>query len=156
MAIEAASLQAADNPKSLSVLQLNPTSITTAVEAMMMAFPDGIYHFQETEKDRAQTIALLKRLRRNGFQCSASHSTVKHEGLSTGVLTAVRKITDAQLPCGDSDGLTADPRCIWPRARLKGWTQILLMCNVYFQCGTGVKDTNLDFLRAIFEASDGG
>ena len=30
------------------------------------------------------------------------------------------------------------------------------MANVYCQCGTGVKDVDLDYLRAIAEASDGG
>ena len=30
------------------------------------------------------------------------------------------------------------------------------MANVDCQCDTGVKDTNLDYLRAIAEASDGG
>ena len=83
-------------------------------------------------------------------------AAIKHDGLSAGVLTAVRKVTNAQLPCGNGDGLTADPRCIWSRLRLEGWSQTLLMCNVYCQCGTGVKDINLDYLRAIAEASDGG
>lgn len=77
-------------------------------------------------------------------------------GVVGGSPTAVRKVTDAQLPCSDSDGLTSDSRCIWSRIRLEGWFQTLPMCNVYCQCGTGVKDINLDYLRAIVEASEGG
>ena len=50
MAIEAANLQATENPKGATIFQLNPTSITGAVEDMMMAFPDDLFHFQEQRR----------------------------------------------------------------------------------------------------------
>ena len=53
VAIEAASLQAAENLKGLSIFQFNPTSIATVVEAMMMAFPT--------------TPSMSRRPRRTGF-----------------------------------------------------------------------------------------
>ena len=98
-----------------------------------------------------------KRLRYQGFQVSASPSAIKNEGLSAGVLTAVRKHINAQLPAGkDKDGVTVDPRCIWSRLRLEGWSQTALLANVYCQCGLGIKETNLDYIRGIAEATDNG
>ena len=93
----------------------------------------------------------------HGFQVSASPSAVKNEGLSAGVLTAVRKHVNAQLPAGkDKDGVMADPRCIWSRLRLEGWSQTILLANIYCQCGLGIKDINLDYIRSVAEATDNG
>lgn len=84
--------------------------MTVAIEAMMAAFPDHIFQFQEIKKDHVGTAAFLKRLRFAGFQASASPSTIKNEGLSAGVLTAARKHVSVQLPPGkDKDGITVDP-----------------------------------------------
>ena len=119
VAIEAAGLQAMENPKGTSIFQLNPTSVTGAIEAMMKAFPDDVFHFQETKKDKSDTAALLKRLRFSGFQCSAAPSTIKHEGLSAGVLTAIRKTANAQLPCGKRK--TASPQTLDASGHASAW-----------------------------------
>ena len=157
MAIETESVQAHSNPGGASIFQLNTTSVSTAIEAMMAAFPDDIFQFQEIKKDRLGMISLLKRLRFSGFQASVSPSAIKNEGLSAGVFIAVRKHINAQLPAGkDKDGITADPRCIWSRLRLKGWSQTILLANVYCQCGLGIKDSNLDYIRGIAEATGNG
>ena len=76
MAVEAASLQASGNPRGTSIFQLNTTSVTAAVEAMMRASPDDICQFQEIKKDRADATALLKRLRYQGSQVSATPSAL--------------------------------------------------------------------------------
>ena len=39
---------------------------------------------------------------------------------------------------------------------MKGWSQTILLANVYCQCGWGIKDTNLDYIRGIAEATDNG
>ena len=49
VAVEFKASLTATNPEGLSVFQLNPTSITPAVEEMTVAFRDHIYHFQETK-----------------------------------------------------------------------------------------------------------
>lgn len=109
------------NPKGTFIFQLNPTSVTGAIEAMMKVFLDGVFHFQETKKDNADTVVFLKRLRFHGFQYSAAPSIIKREGLSAGVLTGIRKTANAQLPGGkENDGITADSRCLWPRIRFEG------------------------------------
>ena len=132
MAIETASLQASGNPKGVSIFHLNATSITTAVEAMMLAFPDDIFQSPEIKRDRSGVFALLERFRRLGFQASAAPSALKNELLSSVVLTAVRKHVDARLPaCKAKDGITSDPRCIWSRLRLEGWSQTILLVNIY-------------------------
>lgn len=92
---------------------------------MMFAFPYDIFHFQETNKDRGGAAALLNRLRSKGFQCAAAPSALKNEGISAGVLAAVRKSADAQLPAGkDKDGIASDPRCPWSRIRFAGWSRL--------------------------------
>lgn len=79
----------------------------------MLALPDDVFQFQEIKKDRLGLLSLLKRLRYRGFQVSASPSAIKNEGLSAGVLTAVRKHINAQLPADkDKDGVMVDPRFI--------------------------------------------
>ena len=74
---EAAVSQGATNPLGVSIFQLKPTSITPAVESMMLAFQDDIYHFQEILKGRAQAAALLARLRVKGYQCTATPTSAK-------------------------------------------------------------------------------
>lgn len=37
---------------------------------------------------------------------------------------------------------------------LRGVVQTILMAIVYCQCGLGIKDVNLDYLRIIAEATD--
>ena len=64
VAVEFNASKAAENPAGFSVFQLNATSITPAVEEMIVAFSDDAYHMQETMKDYAQTLALFKRLRK--------------------------------------------------------------------------------------------
>ena len=39
---------------------------------------------------------------------------------------------------------------------MKGWSQTILLANVYCQCGLGIKDINLDYIRGIVEATDNG
>lgn len=113
-------------------LSSNFTPVTVAIEVMMGAFPDHVFQLQGIKKDHRATAALLMRLRFAGFQASASPSIIKNEGLSAGVLAAARKHVSVQLPPDkDKDGITADPRCIWSRLRLKGWTQTILLANVY-------------------------
>ena len=50
VAIETAGLQAMKNPKRTTIFQLNPTSVTGAIEAMMKAFPDDVFRCQETKR----------------------------------------------------------------------------------------------------------
>ena len=119
VAIEAAESHAKSNPQGASIFQLNTTSITVVVEAMMGAFLAHIFQLQEIKKDHKAIAALLKRLRFKGFQASASPSIIKNEGLSAGVLTAARKHVSVQLlPGKEQDGITADPQCIWRRLML--------------------------------------
>ena len=77
---------------------------------MIVAFCDDVYHLQETMKDHAQTLALLKRLPKKGFQCAAAPAVIKETKLSCGVLTAIRKTINGRLPCQNSQGITEDPR----------------------------------------------
>lgn len=157
VAAEAAECQAASNPLGTSIFRLNVISITTAAEAMMAAFPDHIFQLQEIKKDHKATVPLLKRLRFAGFQVAASPSIIKNEGLSAGVLTAARKHVSVQLSLGrERDGITDDPRCIWSRLRLQGWASTILLANVYCQCGTGIRDLNVNVLRGISDATDNG
>ena len=97
VAAEYNSSQAATNPSGFSVLQLNPTSVTPAVEEMVTTFGDDAYHFQETFKDLVGTKALLKRLRLKGYQCSAAPAAIK-EALGS---HAVSSPPSSQLPCSD-------------------------------------------------------
>lgn len=85
--IEAVSLQASGNPNGGIDFQLNTTSVTTAVQAMMLAFPDDIFQSQEIKKDRTGVLALLKllkRLRRLGFQVPAAPLALNNESLPAG------------------------------------------------------------------------
>ena len=148
--------QAAENPSGFSVFQLNPTSITHAVEEMIVAFGDDAYHFQETFKDLTQTLALLKRLRKKGYQCAAAPAVIKEPRLSCGVLPAIKSHKHGQLPCQNKDGITDDPRLIWPRIKIAGITKPVLMANCYLHCGKGLKDRNTHYLRKISRACDGG
>lgn len=153
VAIEAAVSQAADSAEGISIFWLNTTSSTPALEQMMHAFEDDVYHMQEICQDRMQCIALMARLRVRGYQCVAAPSVIKHEGLSAGVLTAARETVDALLPCQDSEGIAGDPRCIWSRIRNTGWGNPILMANCYCKCGLGLKDQNVERIRSLAEAS---
>lgn len=154
VAIEAAASQAAANTEGVSIFQLHTTYITPATEQMMLAFEEDVYHMQEILKDRSQCKALLARLRVRGYQCVAASSVMQQEGLSAGVLTTARKTVDVELPCQGSDCITGDPRCIWPRIRMKGWNDPILTANVYCKCGLSLKGQKVDYLRSLTEASD--
>ena len=110
MAVEFNASKAAENPAGFSVFQLNATSITPAVEEMIVAFSDDAYHLQETMKDLAQTLAILKRLRKKGFQCAAAPAVIEETKLSCGVLTAIKKTKQGRLPCQNKQGITDDRR----------------------------------------------
>ena len=128
-AIEYSQSSAATNPHGVPIFQLNPTSITPAIEEMMDSMDDDVYHFQEIFKNHKARLALLKRLRHKGYQCAAAPSVIKDDSLSAGVLTAARKCIDFQLPSENAEGITADPRFIWSRMRIKGWLQPILLCK---------------------------
>lgn len=152
-----AASQAATNPEGSSIFQLNCTPVTSAVETVIEASADHVIHLQETKKDHKATSALLKRLRCKGFHTAASPAIIKNVDLSAGVLTAARKEVSVQLPPGkDHDGITDDPRCLWSRLRLQGWSSAIIMANVYCQCGGGIRDLNVNVLRSISDATDNG
>ena len=148
--------RAAKNKTGLSVFQLNATSLTQAVEELMLAFHDDVYHFQETHKDRLQTLALLKRLRCRGFQCAAAPAVIKESDLSCGVLSAARKTARAKFPCQNKEGITDDPRFLWSRHQIEGVAPTVLMANCYLHCGMGLKDRNVHYLNTISTATNHG
>ena len=123
---------------------------------MITAFGDDAYHLQETFKDLVGTKALLKRLRLKGYQCVAAPAVIKESRLSCGVLTAIKKSKNGQLPCSNKDGITDDPRLIWSRIKIHGIVKPVLMANCYLHCSEGLKDRNLHYLRKISMACDGG
>lgn len=153
VAVEFNASKAAEHPAGFSVFQLNVTSITPAVEEMIVVFSDDAYHMQETMKDYAQTLALLKRLRKKGFQCVAAPAVIKETKPSCGVLTAIEKTKQGRLPCQNKQGITDDLRFMWPRMKIKGIAKTVLMANCYLHCGLG---RNLHYLRVISRACDGG
>ena len=59
VAIEVAASQAVANALGVSISQLNPTCVAPAIEQIMLAFQNYIYHFQDILKDRSQAKALV-------------------------------------------------------------------------------------------------
>ena len=84
---------------------------------MITAVGDDAYHLQETFKDLVGTKALLKRLRLKGYQYAAAPTVNKESRLSFGVLTAIKKSKNGQLPCSNKDGITDDPALFGQESR---------------------------------------
>ena len=80
---------------------------------------------------------------------------IKDTGLSSGVLSLIKKGISVVLPARDRGGIVANDRMLWSHIKVNGYG-LVSFCNLYFKRGLKLKEARLEALRYIFDATGGG